>query len=277
MGYIVSREREVWSFQHWNGLEVRRENDQIRSATIPYDVYCTRGPELLLGEADAAIGMLSDPIILGNLFRSNISLEQVSHNKWEAIVEYTFKNVNEYAFSFDTTGGTQKLTQSYETVGRFAPDGETPPNHYGAIGVSDKGIDGCDVIMPTLSFTMSHTRNGILDLDFIRSVADLTGKVNSAYFLSFVEGTVLFEGASGSQKFTSEDFPTFDLTYKFRVSPTVYNMPVGDIHVDVKRGWDYFWVQYEEIDDEEAGSIVKYPIAAFTERVYHDADLNILL
>jgi hypothetical protein len=275
----------------WEGIEVRREHDMIRSATLRFDIYSTSNAILEWEEVDTALGTLSLPIILGCLHRTQATAEQIAPGLWEGVVEYEYKNTDEFKYSFETTGGTQHLTQSYKTIGRFAPSGRTPPNHHGAIGVNDKGdVAGCEVIIPTLSFSMFRTKTGVLDPAFIKFVASMTGKINATPFMGFFPGEVLFEGASGSQKFTSEEFPSFDLTYKFKVSPNTEDLCLGEvgtdgyINVGYKYGWDYFWVQYEEYaethgdtEDEEECTISKRPIAAFIEQVYHDAELNLLL
>ena len=270
----------------WDGVEIHRENDMIRAATMRYNVIGVRDPVV----ADHLLTQFSDPVIFGNLYRTASSIERVSTRGYEGVVEYEYRNLDEYTFAFDTTGGTQHVTQSYRTVGRYAPEGKTPPNHHGTIGVNDGNIAGCDVIVPTLSFSMSRTKTGILDIEFIKFLSRMTGRINSFPFLTFAPGEVLFEGASGSQKFTESDNPQFDLTYKFRVSPNEENLIVGQegeeenessengvITVGYKRGWDYFWVQYTETEDEEANVISKQPIAAFVERVYKNDDLNLLL
>jgi hypothetical protein len=76
---------------------------------------------------------------------------------------------------------------------------------------------------------------------------------------------------------TGDERASFDLTLKFRVSPTINNLGVGNIDVGYKRGWDYFWVQYMEMEDPMARAMVQRPIAAYIERVYHESDLNLLL
>ena len=287
MGSIAIRSRRIWVKPQWDGIEIRRENDVMRSATLRYDIF-SENPALELEpyEADTALGYISEPIIFGTLYRKSASIEQIAKRKWEGVVEYEYKNTGEFTFSFDTTGEKQHLTQSYGTIARFAPEGKTPPNHHGAIGVTDKGeVAGCEVIIPTLSFTMNRSREGVLDLAFIRFIAGMTGKINGTPFLSFLPGEVLFEGASGSQKMVSADNPSFDLTYKFKVSPNVEELTLRDIHIGYKRGWDYFWVQYEEYaesdneseSEDEAYAISKRPIAAFIEQVYHEAELNFLL
>ena len=74
---------------------------------------------------------------------------------------------------------------------------------------------------------MSRTRTGILDIEFIKSLAGMTGRINNLPFLAFAPGEVLFEGASGSQKFATSENPQFDLTFKFKVSPNEENLIVG--------------------------------------------------
>ena len=58
------------------------------------------------------------------------------------------------SFSFETSGGTQHITQSLGTVGAWAAPGLIPPNFHGAIGVGKDSIDGVDI---TAAFTRSAT------------------------------------------------------------------------------------------------------------------------
>jgi len=90
-------------------------------------------------------------------------------------------------------------------------------------------------------------------------------------------GDVLFEGANGAQNFSSEDRPTFDLTLKFRIQPSIYNLQAGGIDVGYKRGWDYFWVEHRKVFDYDCVSKSLEPQAAYIEQVYEEADLNKLL
>ena len=275
MSTITIAGKKISVVPHWDDFEPRRENSHLRSATLRYNITGTAEAS----EADIALLFCSDSIILGCLYRVSTSIERTAKKGFEGVVEYEYKNVDDFSFSFETTGGTQHLTQSYETLGRYAPDDETPPDHGGAIGVNDNDIAGCDVTVPILSFSMSRSKSGILDPAFIKFLAGITGRINVVPFLEFLPGEVLFEGASGSQKFSASDsdLPMFDLTYKFRVSPSVSDLSVGDIYVGYKRGWDYLWVQYIETEDEAANMISRSPAAAFIERVYQEADLNLLM
>ena len=265
----------------WEDVEIRREHGQIRSATMRYNIIGTDSAV----NADSALLTQSDKSIFGNLYRTTSTVVPTSAtNLFEGTVEYEYKNTDEFTYSFDTSSETQRATHSISTLSANAPPGMAPPNHYGAIGVNNGSIEGCDVIVPTLTFSMTRTREGILTMQFIQMLYALTGKINISPFLGFLAGEVLFEGASGSQKFvnhkkpaTEENPPLFDITYKFRLSYSESMINVGDIRVNFKRGWDYFWVQYIENMDGDSQTVVKRPVAAYVEQVYRHANLNVLL
>jgi hypothetical protein len=262
---------------HWDDISIRRENGQIRSATLRYNIMGSPGQDLEGNDADDALNALSHPIILGNLYKIDSNIERIDKRLFEGVVEYEFKNTVDYTLSFDTTGGSMLSKQSYKTVGSFAPPGMVPPNYNGAIEVRDGDITGCEIIVPSLSFTLSQTRNGMVTMPFIKILSMLTGRINSQPFLVFNPGDVLFEGASGAQNYSSDESPTFDMSLKFKVSPSIYNLKVGNINVGYKRGWDYFWIEHRQVFDDECVSKSLEPRAAYIEQVYESADMNILL
>ncbi len=100
----------------------------------------------------------------------------------------------------------------------------------------------------------------------------LTGRLNAASFRGFAAGEVLFLGASGSKR-GEEDW---EITFRFAASPNVSGLSVGNITGIAKRGWDYLWVRYVDVEDTAAKAIVKRPVAAYVERVYYDGDYSAL-
>ena len=175
--------------------------------------------------------------------------ERHARKFFEGTVEYEYKNLDEFTFSFDTTGGTQHITQSYQTRG-YASPGCIPPNHCGAIGVNDREIAGCDVILPTLSFTMTRTRTGVLDLPFIKFIASMTGQINSEPFLSFQPGGVLFEVASGSQRIANMDSP---LNYSM-LSPHMFKTAKPTVFEDFSPlDYKHYW----RTDREHSHDVVR--------------------
>jgi len=106
--------------------------------------------------------------------------------------------VGESSFAFDTSGGTQHITQSLGTIASYAASG-TPPNFGGAVGVTHDSVEGVDITIPVYSFSETH----FLDAAFVTpayygTLFNITGKVNNASFKGLAAGECLFLGASGS-------------------------------------------------------------------------------
>ena len=60
----------------------------------------------------------------------------------------------------------------------------------------------------------------------------------------------------------------WEITYRFAASPNVSGLVVGSITGINKKGWEYLWVRYAEVEDEDAQVLVNRPVAAYVERVY---------
>jgi hypothetical protein len=263
---------EIKVIPNWDDLEIKRDRGIIQSATLRYNIFGTNNALT----ADTALIETAPRYILGTLKRGASYVTKTAHNGFEGVLEYT-RQESSFTFAFDTSGGTQHVTQSYQTLGSYAAQGYSAPNHNGAIGVQNGDVTGCDIIAPQLNFSMSKTNKGVIDMTFIKLLANMTGKINSVSFLSFAAGEILFEGASGSQDSIEPENETFSVSYKFKASPNATNLTVGNIQVDFKRGWDYFWVQYIEKEDTNSKTTRKLPFAAYVEAVYQETDLNALL
>ena len=174
------------------------------------------------------------------------------------------------AFSFDTGGATMHLNQSIRTVSRTP---NNAPDFKGAIEVDNEGnVNGVDVTMPVFNFTETVTKAPtFVTADYRKSVAALTGSVNSASFRGFDAGEVLFLGASGAKRSADADAP-WEITFRFAVSPNRRGLKVGDLTVNAKLGWDYLWVRYAS--KAAAGGTVRTPVAAYVEQVYPDGDFS---
>jgi len=94
--------------------------------------------------------------------------------------------------------------------------------------------------------------------------------VNNAPFKGCAAGECLFLGASGSKRGDGD----WEIGFKFAASPNKTNLTVGDITVPAKKGWEYLWVRYEDKEDANAKILVKRPLSAHVEKVYHDGDLS---
>jgi hypothetical protein len=186
--------------------------------------------------------------------------------------------------SFDTTGGTQHITQGLVTADfaqgeqRYWNGTPAAPNQYGAIAVDDDRVAGVDIVVPALQWTETYdVPHSYVTAAYIKSVAGLTGTTNSAAFRTFAKGEVLFIGCTGQQEWDSDrgDGP-WSLSYRFIASPnagsgaTAPAITVGDITGIEKKGHEYMWVRYENSVDSSA--VVKKPKAVYVNRVYPEGN-----
>lgn len=191
--------------------------------------------------------------------------------------------------SFDTTGGTQHITQALENVTvltsktgstTITTNGETkyPPSTAasmnGAIGVDDSSVNGVDVVVPALSWTETYdVPHAYITAAYIKGVAGLTGSVNKNAFRTFAAGEVLFMGCSGQQEWDEQrGNGPWTLSFKFVASPNVTDQKIGDITGVSKKGHEYLWVRYE--DAVSSNQLVKKPKAVYVNKVYREGEFS---
>ncbi len=216
------------------------------------------------------------------LVRQSIQIEPewvdttTGDGQWIATVRYGIRpptEVGESSFSFDTSGGTQHITQSLATVHRYGAPGMTAPDFGGAVGVTHDNVEGVDITVPVYSFSETHYLDAaVVTLAYKGTLFNLTGKVNSASFKGLAAGECLFLGASGSRR-GAEDW---EITYRFAGSPNRSGLVVGPITGISKKGWEYMWVRYADSEDAAAKAIVKKPVAVYIERVYEEGNFAAL-
>lgn len=175
------------------------------------------------------------------------------------------------SYTFETSGGTQHITQSLETISKHGKPGVNPPDFKGAIDVSADAVEGTDITVPVFRFSETYS----IPVPFIThayklQVFDLTGKVNNAAFKGFAIGEVLFLGASGSRR----GLEKWEITYQFAASKNAVNLKVGDIQNINKKGWEYLWVRYGDVEDQKV--LIKQPESVYVERVYEPGNFALL-
>ncbi|HHM13125.1 MAG TPA: hypothetical protein ENJ16_06195 [Planctomycetaceae bacterium] len=214
------------------------------------------------------------PAIYDGLVFQDYHITPLGAGVWEVSVRYGKKepkDTGESQFSFDTGGGTTHITQSLQTVARYAPPGKVAPDFRGAIGVTHDSVEGTDITIPVYNFTETHYVDASLVTGAYKATLfALTGKTNNAAFKGFARGEVLFLGASGSLR-SQEDW---EITFRFAASPNVTGLVIGDIAGIDKKGWEYLWVRYADAEDQNV--LVKKPIAVYVERVYEEGDFSLL-
>ncbi len=233
-------------------------------------IYAVRGTDSDL-EAKAALAAAS-PVLYDGLVRQSRHIERVAEEVWEGTVRYGRKEppeTGDSSYQFDTGGGTQHITQSLTTKGRYPAPGFAAPGFGGAIGVTHEDVEGVDITVPVYSFSETH----YVDMEHVTdaykmALFALTGKVNSGAFRNFAAGEVLFLGASGAKR--GED--NWEIGFRFAASPNVTDLRIGHITIAAKRGWEYLWVRYTDVEDVGAKMLVKQPVAAYVEQVYEECD-----
>lgn len=176
----------------------------------------------------------------------------------------------ESVFNFDTGGGTQHITQSLNTIGRYPG---TAPDFKGAIGVTHDNVEGVDITVPVYTFSETHyVASSSVTTAYKNTLFNLTGKVNNGAFKGMAPGECLFLGASGSKRGTDD----WEITFRFAGSPNRTGLSVGPIGGISKKGWEYLWVRYADTEDTASHTLVKQPIGAYVEKVYEEGNFSSL-
>ncbi len=250
----------------------------------------TRSAELLYtitGTADeaAAVSALKSaaPATLHGMVRQPVSVEPVhvdttnpARSIWTGTVQYApFEyqeppQTGESVFNFDTGGGTQHITQSLQSINRYPG---SAPDFKGAIGVTHDNVEGVDITVPVYTFSETHyLSNAQVTNAYKMTLFNLTGKVNNAAFKGLAAGECLFLGASGSKRGTDD----WEISFRFAGSPNRTGLSVGPITGISKKGWEYLWVRYADVEDSASHTLVKQPVAAYVERVYDEGNFGSL-
>lgn len=227
--------------------------------------YVIRGTD---DDAAANTALLAAaPVLYGGLIRQSAHTERIAEESWEGSVRYGMlepPETGDSSFSFDTGGGSQHVTQSLATVGAYSASGP-PPNFGGAIGATRDSVEGVDITVPVYNFSETHyIDTALVTAAYKAALFYLTGTVNNAPFRGYAAGEVLFIGASGSKRGQDD----WEITYRFAASPNVSGLVVGSLIGINKRGWEYLWVRYADVEDTNAMALVKQPLAAYVEQVY---------
>lgn len=178
---------------------------------------------------------------------------------------------------FDTTGGTQHITQALSTTAYPTNDLTEAIRKSKAIGVTRNGVDGVDVVIPKLEFTIKRKiKREFITGAYIKSLSRMTGKKNAAPYSidgeDYEIGELLFMGGAGTIK-DDEDKP--EIAFKFSASENRQAIPINDTvgQVNTKQGHDYLWCYYEKAGNQ----FVEEAQGAFVSVVYETANFKGIL
>ena len=252
---------------------------EVTEIEIPYLVFEAENEDAALA---AARSKAASHTVSGMVLDEVEVTERVNRDTWKVKAIWKDEDSDDpddpdedeetTSFAFDTGGGTMHRNQSLKTVSKVPNDA---PDFNGAIEVDNEGnVNGVDVTMPVLNFTETHTMNGSrVTTSYKKTVAALTGTVNSSGFRGFSAGEVLFLGASGTKRSKRPNAP-WEITFRFAVSPNQSSLQVGKLKVSNKKGWDYLWVRYADKVAENRKNVIKEPVAAYVEQVYPTGDFG---
>jgi len=259
----------------------KSDSRQVTDGQSAELLYTIRGTP----EESAALAVLkaTAPSFFAGLKRQPVSVEPVHIDTerpdsclWTGTAPYapldspTPPTTGESVFSFDTSGGTQHITQSLSTVGRYPG---TAPDFKGAIGVTHDNVEGVDITVPVYAFSETHYLPASqVTPAYKLTLFNLTGKVNNSPFKGLAAGECLFLGASGSRRGPDD----WEITFRFAGSPNRTGLTVGPITGISKKGWEYLWVRYADAEDTASHTLVKQPIAAYVEKVYEEGNFAAL-
>lgn len=223
------------------------------------------------------------------LIRQRIAARHIGPGIWEAEVTYgpeddgkseREKGPGDYDFAFDTMGATAKKQISESTRSRqwLWSMSNMPPDLKGVIGAQRGAVEGVEVIVPKLEFSVTaYYAPGRVTVDWVKNLARMTGKTNRDAWLGFEAGELLFLGARGNGPIDTLVGPqrkpvSISLTFGASENRDDIVIGTGNPEKIAKRGWDYLWVRYERV--QESGLDYPVPVHAYVEQVYPEDDFT---
>ena len=266
--------------ESWESREASQPESGTGSGTRIWYAYGSNDPEAVYTAALADTDVMAD---YGTLPANSLAVSPLALDLCMVTVSHgalttkpttqtnpepeQLADTGDYVATFSTMGGTFHITeaQAQTAYGTNAPDcGKT-------IGwQKDQAPEGVDIVVPQLSFTIRKrfASSSITD-SYIRTLADLTGKVNNATYLGWSAGELLFLGAEGSQATATKDK---EVTFHFAASRNLTGQTIAGITSIAKKGHDYVWVKYK--DQEGANAIEPAAVGVYVASVYKEGDFS---
>jgi len=194
-----------------------------------------------------------------------------------------------YSFAYQTPSA--HIITSLESIARYGVDdagnlldpeipaelAKIPPMH-GAINVRGQGANAkaegvtLPVPSPTNIWTFSAP-GGHFTEGYQRGVESIMGSTNKFDFKGRPAGSLLFVSCRGGIGADG----TLNVEFGMAYSENKKDIQIGPTITGVaKRGWEYLWVLYQPDPDDGSSHIVQIPKAVYVERVFEEADFNLL-
>lgn len=186
-------------------------------------------------------------------------------------------------WTFNIAESSIHITQSLATLHTYGRPGiAVLPDYKKAIGVTTERIEGCDIIAPKETRSVTLRVAGMSN-NYLKSVRKLFGHTNSQAMLGCEIGELLYVGFQAQYRAKE----LWSLTHNFCIAQNleydadnaemVKRLTIGDIVLtNGKRAWSHLWVGYEPRLDATTGLTVEIPRYAFEEQVYPSGNLKLL-
>lgn len=272
--------------------------------------YLVVGPETLEAAKVVVINLTGDPSLCpkyyDGLIRTDYNVEEIAGKPGFYIAEITYEQRDlkeaehnpppEFPFYKITVNFTTKGLTTRRIVGlsnntsvtpyKQGDESKTPlyqpVNHGALVNVTEEGVEGVDVIIPTLDFTITKEfAADAVTVGFVRLLYSLTGTVNEDAFLGFAPGELLYKGVDAS---FNDD--RWSITYDFSAIPNVSNLQItapvfdpqrqvitGVFEIESKKGWEFLWIEFVD----GAGPLKKIMKQVNVIKVYPEANFSTTL
>lgn len=252
------------------------------------------------GEAADAVLLATSPTLFG-MVRKSIKPREIATGFWNVSLNYTPGNITEALqaplgepggpetttpepaggdpiddnISVSFGGGQTHILLSKATVAKYKAGvaGSVPPDNKRAIGLTREGVEGCDVVVPQITFTIPRKRR-VVTWDYFRVLCRMVGKTNNATFRGYERRSLLYLPPSLSGNLRTGWEILHNIGYNEDLPPGDPRLQVtDDLNLEEgRRGWDYTWFTFPE---RIVGNI-KYaqPTAAYVEQVYDEANFG---
>lgn len=236
-----------------------------------------------------------NPIVLP---LDDFSLDESGGGVWQARVRWA-ASTDTMELSFKFGAKSEKIFQGLEHIRTYScVDGSTDddeetytgPYFNGAIGVNGDEVEGVDIEVSAIDFTISQKyKISSLESDYIQTIIGMFGErgrtpTNDAEWsfewknltLTFPEQSVRFRGFD----FKWTAFDELDVSYMFSYQRGIIggeggdDFAIGSSGAIEKKGWEYLWINYEIA--VQGGRSTRTPIAVVIDKVYPTADFNLL-
>ena len=232
------------------------------------------------------------------LYEITVNHTEEADNRWRCTAKFQYLNedseeetptgqqsitIGIQNIKWSSTTRASKAYQSIATLrGLYAPNLSSALNFNNKIGVIDGQTNGCDILVPDISGSISVIYTEWTQA-YILSLLNNVGSTNSTAWGVFSAGSLLFTGAeiNFSKKEVDDgqggteiiDVMELGISLKYRPYETIYPPSSwGTAATTYKNGWEYAWTHIRK--EYISGAQVDYPVQINIEQVYPSVDFN---